>query len=182
MHFWLRFTPKKVGWQLNKKTYWMTLLWIFSLWLQLQMVFDYSWRETYSSAKIRFVAPNCVYTSNWAHEVMAMQDVYLCIVEVQQWCVCKVIDTSIVLCNYTIIITHRIQRRTPCFKHAHYTTVYCTFLTIKSARTFWHASFLVTCAKNESRLKSSLKKPKLEDLLYFREDKIALLSSDVVQN
>ena len=103
VHFWLRFTPKKVGWQINEKTYWMTLLWFFSLWLQLQMVFDYSWRETYSSAKIRFVAPNCVYTSNWAHEVMAMQDVYLCIVEVQQWCVCKVIDTSCSVCNYTII-------------------------------------------------------------------------------
>ena len=152
---WLRLTPKMVGWQINKKSYWMTWLRIFSLWLQLQMVFDDSWRETYSSAKIRFVAPNCVYTSNWAHEVMAMQDVYLCIVEVQQWSVCKVIDTSIVLCNYTIIITHRIQRRTPCFKHDHCTTVHYSYLTIKSTSTFWHASFLVTCVKNESRLKSS---------------------------
>ena len=46
------------------------------------------------SAKIRFVVPSCVYTSNWAHEVMIMQEVCLCIVEVQEWFVCKVIDTS----------------------------------------------------------------------------------------
>ena len=55
------------------------------------------------SAKICFVVPSCVYASNWAHEVMIMQDMYLCIVEVQQWCVCTVIDTSCVLCNYIII-------------------------------------------------------------------------------
>ena len=66
--------------------------------------YNYKWFsiivDVKRSAKIRFVVPSCVYTSNWAHEVMIMQDVYLCIVEVQQWCVCKVIDTSCALRNY----------------------------------------------------------------------------------
>ena len=134
-------------------------------------VYNYEWFsiivDVKRSAKICFVVPICVYASNWAHEVMIMQDVYLCIVEVQQWSVCKVIDTSMVMCNYTIIITHRIQRRTPCFKHDHYTTIHSILLTIKFESTFWHASFLVTCAKNESRLKSSLKNCKIGPFTRF---------------
>ena len=74
--------------------------------------YNYKWFsiivDVKRSAKICFVVPSCVYASSWAHEVMIMQGVYLCIVEVQQWCVCKVIDTSCVLCNYTMIITRRI--------------------------------------------------------------------------
>ena len=73
-------------------------------------VYNYKWFsiivDVKRSAKICFVVPICVYASNWAHEVMIMQEVYLCIVEVQQWCVCKVIDTSIVLCNYTITVSY----------------------------------------------------------------------------
>ena len=92
---WLRFTPKKVGWQIDCEFFLCD--------------YNYKWFsiivDVKRSAKIRFVVPSCVYTSNWAHEVMIMQDVYLCIVEVQQWCVCKVIDTCCVLCNYTIIIS-----------------------------------------------------------------------------